>query len=244
MDLYYKTFDSIPVQDLISMYRNPYIDVVQHALISYGIEKYLLSGINPIYSYVLYGRDIALILQKMPCSDTEMNDMLLNDLHMEVKLFLGSIMVLYTKTGAVLDISVDDSGKYSERWGSSGKYVWHRVGGPSLTTWVKGVKTLESWRVADQLYRTDGPALSTWHYNGKKALESWYIDGHVSKHGGPAVTLWYENGTKMRESWFTKGRLSRRSGPAVTTWYDNGDKESSVWYINGIQKYSVWQSKK
>ena len=71
---------------------------------------------------------------------------------------------------------------------------------------------------ADELHRTDGPAVEC--SNGHK---SWLQNGLPHRLDGPAIE--YADGTK---NWCRNGLLHRTDGPAIE-WYD-GEIE---WWING-----------
>ena len=78
--------------------------------------------------------------------------------------------------------------------------------------------TCKYYNNANQLHRTDGPAIE--HTDGSK---SWWQNGLLHRTDGPAIE--YAEGEKM---WHQNGRLHRMDGPAVER--SDGNK---AWYING-----------
>ena len=73
---------------------------------------------------------------------------------------------------------------------------------------------------ADELHRTDGPAVE-WAGGTK----SWYQNGQLHRTDGPAVER--SDGTK---EWAQNGQRHRTDGPAIE--YANGCKR---WFINGVE---------
>ena len=73
---------------------------------------------------------------------------------------------------------------------------------------------------ANQLHRTDGPAIE--YADGSK---SWYQNDQYHRTDGPAI-VWIGG----RKEWYQNGQRHRIDGPAII--FEDGHKR---WYINGVR---------
>ena len=95
-------------------------------------------------------------------------------------------------------------------------YMWYILQGYEINAGEKRI----SWYLANQLHRTDGPAIE-WA-DGSRA---WWINGKRHRTDGPA----HEGANGTRE-WWINGKRHRTDGPA-----HEGANGSRAWWINGIE---------
>lgn len=107
------------------------------------------------------------------------------------------------------------------RWYYNAAEQLHRTDGPAVE-YSNGDK---EWWQNDQLHRTDGPAIV--HTNGAKF---WHQNGSRHRIDGPAVE--YTDGSKY---WCQNGQRHRIDGPAVEC--ANGYKE--WWQAGELQRVEV-----
>lgn len=91
----------------------------------------------------------------------------------------------------------------------------------------------EIWYQNGKLHRLDGPAVASWHDNGKSAREEWYQNDKCHRLDGAAKIYWYDNGICIREEWYQNDKLHRDGAAAIIVWTNEGIKDEEKWYKNG-----------
>ena len=215
IEIYFKIFDSINLEDLLILCEDPLYNTLlksYYNLLNYKTYRSLLSLIyNNELQYIII--DINTILKIL-----ENKNYIIKKNNNCINISKGNIEIIYKENKVT-----------NESWYKNG--LLHRIEGPAIICWDNEKKIYEAWYKNNLLNREDGPAQTYWNANLQKTFEGWYINGLMHRLHSPAY-IKYKEERKIEEKWLSNGKFY--DGSSHVIW--KGNKLSHEYFYKNNKK--------